>query len=355
MKTIVMRLRHLSIFLITVLPASNLSGQPAPSKDWIYISGLQQGDLAVFDSNAKLVHLIAVRDESGIIGASVSSNGKTLFVADDDRLRVLDAKTASVTAELRYEGALRLLGGGPVMHLSADDRLLLIKTYDFGAAAAGVRIFNVASGGFAAMGLRSRACPVPDFVSGKEGTIVAICPDVIQILKEAPQIPGDIPEVERVLYPLPDIASAGLTADGRALYAVDSIQADGSWTLATWERGSAQMRTIDLRQTLDIPAGAGQHSRRAWVAVSPDGRLIALLEGARVWILDRATLKPVRQLDLPSDGNCLVFTPDSQQLFTLDGPELVRMPVRGGDLTRLLLPGLHPSRGPKAMFTAPAP
>src|ERR1700693_3462925 len=135
-----MRLRQLSLFLVTVIPASNLGGQPVPPKDWLYISGLQQADLAVFDSNAKLVHSIAVRDDSGIIGASVSSNGKTLFVADDDHLRLLDAKTASVTAEVRYEGALHLLGGGPIMHLSADDRLLLIKTYDFAAAAAGVRI-----------------------------------------------------------------------------------------------------------------------------------------------------------------------------------------------------------------------
>jgi hypothetical protein len=350
-----MRVSHLSLFLILVVTASNLEGQSAPPKDWIYISGLQQGDLAVFDSNGKPAHSIAVRDESGIIGASVSSNGKTLFVADDCRLRVFDAKTASVTAELRYEGALHLLGGGPIMHLSADDRLLLIKTYDFGAAAAGVRIFNIASGGFAAMGLRSRACPVPDFVSGKEGTIVAICPGVIQVLKEAPQIPGDIPDVERVVYPLPDMASAALTADGRALYVLDSIQADGSWKLATWERDGPQMKTIDLRQTLDIPAGAGQHSRRAWVAISPDGRSIALLEGARIWILERATLKPVRQLDLASDGNCLVFTSDSRELLTLDGMQLVRMAVRGGDLTRVPLPGLHPSRGPKAMFLAPAP
>ena len=344
-----MRLRHLALCLLAAMPAAG--------EDWLYISGLQQGDLAVFDSNGKPIHSIAVHDGAGIIGASVSSNGKTLFIADDGRLRVLDAKTAAVTAELRYEGAPRLLGGGPVMHLSADDKSLLIKTYDFGAAAAGVRIFDVASGGFAAIGLRSRACPAPEFVSAREGTIVAICPDLIQVLKEAPGVPGDIPEVERVAYPLPDMASAALTLDGRQLYVIDSIQADGSWKLATWERGAARIQTTDLQQTLDIPANAGQHSRRAWIAASPDGRFVALLEGARVWILDRATLKTIRQVDLPIDGNNLAFTSNSQELITLDdrGPELICIPVRGGDLVRVPLPGLHSSRGPKAMFLAPAP
>jgi WD40 repeat protein len=352
-----MRLRQLALFLVTIMQASNLESQAAPGKDWLYISGLQQGDLAVFDSNGRPVHSIAVHDGDGIIGVSVSSNGKTVYVADDGRLRVFDAKTATATHELRYDGALRLLGGGPIMHLSADDKALLIKTYDYGAAAAGVRIFNAAAGAFASLGLRSRACPAPDFASAKEGTVVAICPETVQALKEAPHVPGDIPEVARAPYPLADIAGAAMTADGRHLYVIESVQADGSWKLATWERGSDRMQTIDLRQTLTLPEGAGRNSQQAWLALSPDDRFLALLEGARVSILDRDTLKLVHQLDLPHDGNNLAFSSDSQELLTLDdqAQELVRIPVHGGNLARLPLPGLHPSRGPKAMCIAPAP
>jgi hypothetical protein len=95
------------------------------------------------------------------------------------------------------------------------------------------------------------------------------------------------------------------------------------------------METINLRQTLDIPAGAGQHSRRAWAATLPGGRPIALLEGARVWIPDRATLKLVRQLDLLGDGNCLAFTSDSQELLTLDGcPSRARSEARSHECER---------------------
>jgi len=337
------------------------------SAAWLYVSAFRGGSLAVFDlASLKPVHTIPVDDAEGSIGAATTSDGQRLFIVDGDRsskLRVLDAASGKEIASQAFENRVLVLGGGPVVHLTADDNWLLIKTYDYPSAAAGVRVFDVKRGRFATLGLRSRACGAPLFASTRDGTLFSVCPNLAQRLQPLSPAPGEFIERARVSTPIAEIADVGLSPDGTRLYILE--QADGSqWRLVEWTMGESSVREHDLHRLLDGAPSAPGSGAPAWMDVSPDGRMLGIVRGRRAWILEGQTMRMMHQVELPSPADGALFSLDGEELLSVRGSGgpgnsagtvLLRIGTGSGSLRETPLPGVATGSGLAVLAVAPAP
>ena len=344
--------------LIVYVLAGAVSAIGQTDNDYrVYVSGLHQGDLAVFDGSGKKIQSIPVQDGAGTIGVAISSDGKSIFVTEDDHLRIVDARTGSNTHTVSYEGALHLLGQQTRLHLTADNRLLLIKTYDLGAAAAGVRIFDVGSNQFTGIGMRGRACPSPEFESTRDGTLFSICPESIQMLRIQAKVSNDLSGVSTVKLALRDVAGTSVTPRGDRLFAIETVQPGRPWQLVCWTPGEPEVQTENLSELLKPSSDSLVQSSQAWIASSPDGTRFAIHHGTEVWMLDAQTLKLIRQWDLKRATSGLGFSSDGHQILTLDDStlSLFRIPLMGGEPGAEPLNGLKTSMGAKAFLIGAVP
>jgi hypothetical protein len=351
--------------LIALLVCADRPVAQSPAA-WLYVSAFRGGSLAVFDlASLKFIHAIPVDDAEGSIGAAITSDGRRLLVVDGDRsskLRVLDSASGREIASHPFENRVLLLGGGPVVHLTADDNWLLIDTYDYPSAAAGVRVFDVRRERFASLGLRSRACGAPAFASARDGTLFAVCPHLAQELAPLAPAPGEFIERAQAPTAVADAADVLASSDGSRLYILEKT--GSPWRLVEWTRKETAVRERDLRQALDLPPDAAGRGGHAWMDVSPDGKTLGLVTGRSAWILEAQTLRVLHKVDLPSPSEGARFSPDGQELLTLRrdagrggsaGTLLVRIHAASGEVREAPLSGVTAGSGLAVFTVAPAP
>jgi len=358
------RIRYALWSLIALLVSAGRPGAQ-PSAAWLYVSAFRGGSLAVFDlASLKSVHTIPVDDAEGSIGAAATSDGQRLFIIDGDRsskLRVLDAVSGKETASQPFENRVLLLGGGPVVHLTADDNWLLIKTYDYPSAAAGVRVFDVKRGRFATLGMRSRACGAPLFASARDGTLFSVCPNSAQRLQPLAPAPGEFIERARVSTSIAEVADVARSPDGTRLCILEQAADGAQWRLVEWTMGESSVREHDLRRLLDGAPAAPGNGGPAWMDVSPDGKMLGIVRGRRAWILERQTMRMMHQVELPSPAEGALFSLDGADLLSLRGGAapadavLLRIDTGTGKLREAPLPGLSIAQGLAVFAVAPAP
>src|SRR5262245_50618986 len=172
----------LGLTLSSLAPGDNLwpgrvNAQNA--KSWVYLNAFQSQKLIAIDPvTGRVESTIEVDDLAGTLGAAVTSDGKTVLTVDGgskSRLRMFNAATRELIAEHAFDHRVLELGIGPVVHLTADDRRLLVKTYDYAAAAKGVRVFDVQNRRFLPVGLQERGCDDPSIASARDGSLIAVC------------------------------------------------------------------------------------------------------------------------------------------------------------------------------------
>src|SRR5262245_19376213 len=220
---------------------------------WVYITSFQSGALVAIDlATERSVYSIPVTDRTGSIGFAVSKDGSKLFVVDgglDGRVRTFAASTGKELSSREFPNRLANPGGENPAHLTADGRWLLIKTYDYASAAAGVRIFNTESNTFTMIGLRNRSCAAPALGSVPDGTILAACPNLLEELAPLPTLPGDFivgsqqrPSLARPLT----VAAAAATGAAYAL----GCAPDQPPRLVSWNRTAKTLRESELASLL---------------------------------------------------------------------------------------------------------
>src|SRR5215470_8045367 len=169
----------LLVLMLLGLAAAPPSPLAQAASSWLYINAFQSRKLIAIDpTTGRVQSTIEVDDLAGTLGAGVTSDGKTVLTVDGSsksRLRMLNAATGELIAEHLFDNRTLWLGSGTAVHLTADDRRLLVQTYDYAAAAKGVRVFDVENRRFMPVGLRERGCDDASFASARDGSLIAVC------------------------------------------------------------------------------------------------------------------------------------------------------------------------------------
>lgn len=356
------RVRVAAIYGLLLAISNTLFSQSIQPR--IYINSFQSGQLLAFDPGSQqIVWSTSVEDGSGIIGAAISNDGKRIFVVDGNQqnfVRVLDSATGKELAKHEFKNRLRLLYGGPVIHLTADGRWLFVKTYDDSSAASGVRIFNVAEGQFVPTGLRACDCGSPVLVSTRNGSVVAICADSIYELRMPASASTFVPR-RRAEIPIRVVVGAAVSDDG-SIYVIGKTDEGKKWTLSAWIKNSDHPTIHDLSKL--VGAKFPEDESRASMDLSSDGTKLALIMGVHAVILEAPTLKVLHSIDLPWPVQKAAFSPDGADLYSLrsyGGGEkvgeslLLRVSVRSGEINKVPLTGVTLARSAAILLAAPAP
>lgn len=344
------------------------------AKSWLYLNAFKSGKLIAIDpATGRLESTIEVDDLAGTLGAAVTSDGKTVITVDGStksRLRMLNAATQEVIAEHVFDHRVLELGVGPVIHLTADDRRLLVKTYDYAAAAKGIRVLDLENRRFLPVGLQERGCDDPSFASARGGSLIAVCRGFLRELQpfglsgRGEWISKDVPTSIEI------VADVALSSDGEVLYVLGEIDASGHlgvtdpWLLSRWRRGQSQASVHDGRAVLDIQGSITDPRGRAITAIdlSPDGKALAIVAGPHVWLVDSATLRVVGHWSESSSVDRPAFSRDGKEILAIrylgsGRSELLRISTVTKEVTRLPLDhlGMNFIRGAAAFIVAPAP
>jgi hypothetical protein len=351
------------------------------AKSWLYLNAFQSRKLIAIDPiTGRVEDTIDVDDAAGTLGAAVTSDGKTIITVDGSmksRLRMFDAATLELIAEHAFDHRVLSRGSGPTVHLTADDRWLLVKTYDDAAAAKGVRVFDVEKRRFSPVGLRNRRCEDPTFASARDGRLIVACPGIFQELQPiSPNVQGLWFSTMIIKSPIESPFDIALAGDGNALYAVGYPGANGyadasgspaarpPWLLSHWTRGQLEASALDLRVALGIQGYVPLPWSRAVHALglSPDGKVLAFVVGPHVWLLDSATLQVVGHWLEPSPVDRPVFSRDGKEILAIrhiggGRDELIRISTSTRDVTRVPLDDLvmYFNNGVGTFIVAPAP
>ena len=332
-------------------------------KSWLYLNAFQSRKLIAIDARTGRVEsTIEVNDMAGSPGAAVTSDGKTIITVDGSmksRLRVLTAATRELISEHAFDHRVLWLNHGRTVHLTADDRRLLVKTFDYAAAAKGIRVFDVENRHFLPFGLQERACDDARFASARDGSLIAVCPGFLQELQPPSlHLPGEwiAAKIKTADESPSDVALAG---DGSILYVIGSPGTRRPWLLSRWTRGQSEASATDLRIALNANDVI---SPAPVISLSPDGKMLAIVAGFHIWLVDSTTLHLV--------GHWLESWPIDRLAFTRDGKEMLAMRNLGGgraelmriststkDITRLPLDhlGMNFIAGAPTFIVAPAP
>jgi DNA-binding beta-propeller fold protein YncE len=331
---------------LVVCSASAVLGAGRPT--WVYVAAFQGGRVQVFDLNGgKPVHSIPVEDDAGMAGVATARDGKAVFVVDGDknhRLRILDARTGQQTSQHPFTNRLLLPGNAQTIHLSADDRWLFIKTYDYTTAAAGVRVFDVARNAFLETGLRDRPCEAP-LIGSAPGAVFLACAGWIQEMESTALTVG-----RKVSMPIIDAVGLTVSPNGEDVYVLEANHPDAEWRLTHWSRSQAVVQQRSLRT---LP-GAGPDGRQAWIAAV--GNTIGIVHGARTWILDRSGLAVRHVVALPGPSQGASSSAAGSELITFAGGlgRVTQISVTNGTMQMTALAGLTPSAQPWILRVAPA-
>ena len=283
----------------------------------LYVAGDAGASLyAVETDGGRVIWEFPLASVSGGAGVAVSPDGDTVYVADGEapgefRLRLVDAGSGRETAAYPIEDLLQERGGENPVTLIGEGRWLFVKTYDYGAAASGVRVFDVEGGAFVRTGLRDRACAAPELGAGGAGSVWVGCSRLLERLDPMPSLPGEWRQAASVAVDLETVDA--LAASGDAVVAAGHLLPGRPLQVVRWDGGGDVQRV-----SLEAPA---DRSRRSAAAVSPDGSRIAVAAGERVFVLDsELTLVAERSLSWTAAPR-LSFSRSGDRLYVAREPE----------------------------------
>jgi hypothetical protein len=300
-----------------------------------YLSVFQSGEvIAAKATNGAVIRRIPVKDRDGIAAIAVSHAGDSLFVVDDSlhsRLRVFDTKTFLVLKEEHFEDRVLNFSNSKLMHLSADGHWLFLYTYSYPGNKSAIRVFDARRLELLPSEIGGLACTAPLLASAVSGSVFALCPGRIQELSPPTAGAANFTSGAGVSHQLTEISAAAATSDGRHLYIIGTADATVGWQLVQWDIGGVETARRDLAAVLGVEPSALGGYRTAWLGVSSDARMLALILDSDLWLIDRDTLRVSAHDHLPSPVLAACLFPDGDSVLTLHSAQRaneVRLGVR---------------------------
>lgn len=324
----------------------------------LYVTSFQSGKLDAIDLGAgKRIYSIAVQDGSGVIGLAVTPDGETLLVVDGgsaSRLRMFAANSGREISTRSFRNRAAQLGGSRVVSMSSDGRWLFVKIRGEHGPMGGVLVFDVERRHFLQLGKQIPECPWPEFAGSPGGRFIAVCPGAAMELASLGPGRADFTPIRRVALPEPDVAGVASTPNGDSVYILPYAKPSSPWRLLEWPAGNGNIVGHDLPESFWRRTPA---ERQAWLCMSADGEMLGVVAGRGALVLNRRTLAPLRDTQLPGAAQEATFTPDGRLLLTMDtsAARLWLVSIPSPEVAEKILPTKRFGVGPIVMLVSAPP
>ena len=298
------RRARVRLFAPGILVAS-LAAWSLPAADLVLLSPFHSGSVTVYDLSSRArVADVPVEDGAGVVGLNISRDGAAFYVVDGNlrhRLRRFETQGWKEAWEREFQHRVLARTAAPVSHLTADGRWLLITTFDMGAAASGVRIFDVERGQFSPLGLPLNGCERPAFASAPNGTVAAICDGRLHLFRSPPGETLSAAGVTRI--PLKEAAGCVVTPRGDSVFVLGARLETAPWRLVQVStKPGLQARPINLAALLGGAAKTQGEPRPSILDIDEEGRRLLIANGSDAWLLALSPLRLQRALLLAAAG-----------------------------------------------------
>jgi dipeptidyl aminopeptidase/acylaminoacyl peptidase len=290
-------------------------------RDLVLLAPLHSGSVYVYDLSTRArVATLPVEDGAGVVGIAVSGDGDSLYVVDGndrDRLRLFNTRSWHQEWEQQFRDRLLALGAKQVVHLTADSRWLLIKTYDVGAAASGIRVFDTQKQHFMPVGLALQKCTEPRFASSPDGNVVATFPGLVEFLHSGPGETLSAPH--EISIPLESPAGSAMMPSGSSVFILGTRDQTTPWQLIRVSLSpTPSVDSSNLGDLLAIGAMRNEEPTASILDLSQGGgHPLAIVSGASAWVLGTNPLRLQRNVRLPGALDGARLSNDGRVLYTL--------------------------------------
>jgi hypothetical protein len=290
-------------------------------KDLILLAPLHSGSVYVYDLSTRMrVATLPVEDGAGVVGIAVSRDGNSLYVVDGNdrnRLRLFNTHSWHQEWEQQFRDRVLALGAKQVIHLTADNRWILIKTYDMGAAASGIRVFDTQKQHFMPVGLNLQKCTEPRFASSPDGTVVATVPGSVELLHSGSD--ETLSEPRELSIPLESPTGTAMIPNGTSVFILSDRNETTPWQLTRVSLGpKPHVDSFNLDDLLGIGSARDEGPTASILDVSQGGdHPLAIVSGAFVWVLGTDPLRLRRNVRLPGALDGARLSNDGRELYTL--------------------------------------
>ena len=288
-------------------------------QDLVILSPLHSGAVYVFDlAKQTRVATLPVEDGAGVVGVAFSPDHDSLYVVDGNvrsRLRRFDTRSWQQQLEQEFSNRVLALGAEQVIHLTADNRWLLIKTYDVGAASFGVRVFDVKKSKFTPAGLPIKRCASPRFASAPDGTVAAVCAGWVEFFRSDR---GGISTVGEIQIPSKDAAGVSVTPNGDVVFILGGrVRTMPQLLVQISLQPAPRAKSWKLPALLGASANMAANSYASMLEIDQKGNNLLVVHGARAWLLAANPIGLRRALRLPGPVDGAQLSRSGRVLYTL--------------------------------------
>jgi hypothetical protein len=294
-------------------------GARCTSRDLVILGPFHSGAVYIFDlAKQTRVATLPVEDGAGVVGIGVNPDRESLYVVDGNirsRLRKFDTQSWQLQLEQEFANRRLALGAEQVIHLTADNRWLLIETYDVGAASPGVRVFDLRKDKFTPAGLPIKRCERPLFASAPDGTVAAVCAESVEFFRSKGE--ETLSKVSETEIPFKDAVGACVTPRGEAAFILGGC-------IGTMPQSLIQIvlqpapgaKTWEL-PALGVTADPGMEPQASMVELDRRGNHLLVAHGPDAWLLTTNPIRLRRSLSMPSPIDGAQLSPNGEVLYTL--------------------------------------
>jgi hypothetical protein len=288
----------------------------------VFLAPFQSGSVYVYDVETRSrIATIPVEDAAGVVGLAVSTDGNSLYLVDGNvrsRLRRFDTSTWKEDWVQEFQDRLLALGATHTLHLTGDNRWVLIRMQPVGSAASpAVRVFDVQKRRFAATALPLRHCSQPLFANGRDGELAALCPGFLEMLGANPG--EELSPAGESSIGIRQPVAIVMARAGEAAFVLGTPAKAAPWELERVAlHPQPRSESWNLQKVLGPSAQMAEEPQPSLLALDDQGAAIAIGHGSRAWMVNAHAMRLKRAFRMSGVLAAAQFSKDGSALYTLE-------------------------------------